>query len=248
MRGNLWDDPRVAKLCDLTESGEAQIVGALYWLWATADQHTEDGILPGLTLRQIDRKTGVEGFAQALCAIGWLADHPDGVRLVRFEEHNGQSAKRRGVDAQRKASGRSVSAAEADKVRTEGGQKTAIPGAREREEKRREREEKIGAKAPKQGFAPPEWVPAEQWGTFVQMRKAMRNVPFTDAAAKGVVTELEKLCSAGGDPAELLQAAVTNGWRTVYPPKTNGHTGNRQEALERRNRAVGEAWAAKEFV
>lgn len=30
MRGNLWDDPRVAKLCDLTDQGEAAIVGALY--------------------------------------------------------------------------------------------------------------------------------------------------------------------------------------------------------------------------
>ena len=70
MRGNLWDDPRVAKLCDLTGQAEAAVVGALYWLWATADQHTEDGSMPGLTLRQIDRKTGVQGFAAGLVQIG----------------------------------------------------------------------------------------------------------------------------------------------------------------------------------
>lgn len=53
------------------------------------------------------------------------------------------------------------------------------------------------------------------------MRRAMRNVPFTDAAARGVVAELEKLQRQGYPPDELLQSAVTNGWRTVYPPKGN---------------------------
>lgn len=138
MRGNLWDDPRVTRLCDLTDQSEAAVVGALYWLWATADQHTENGTMPGLTLRQIDRKTGVPGIGQALCDIGWLADHPEGVRILKFEEHNGSSAKRRATDAQRKANVRNVSASEADKTQTEDGQKTPNLGAREREEKRRE--------------------------------------------------------------------------------------------------------------
>ncbi len=70
MRGNLWDDPRIAKLCDITGQGEAAIVGALYWLWASADQHTENGVMLGLSLRQIDRKTGINGFGDALIVIG----------------------------------------------------------------------------------------------------------------------------------------------------------------------------------
>lgn len=121
MRGNLWDDPRVARLCDITDKPEATIVGGLYWLWATADQHTEDGGMPGLTTRAIDRKTGIDGFAQALCTIGWLTDHPEGVRIVKFTEHNGSSAKRRCADAQRKAGVRSLSASDADILRTGGG-------------------------------------------------------------------------------------------------------------------------------
>lgn len=140
MRGNLWDDPRVSKLCDLTDQSEAAIVGAMYWLWAAADQHTEDGLMPGLTLRQIDRKTGVQGFGAALCQIGWLEDNPDGVRIVNFEEHNGTSAKRRCTDAQRKANVRNVSASDADKQQTEAGQKTPNLGAREREEKEKREE------------------------------------------------------------------------------------------------------------
>jgi hypothetical protein len=116
MRSNLWDDPRVAAVCDACGCGEAQAVGALYWLWATADQHSEDGLLAGMTARQIDRKTGVTGFASALESVGWLLLTAEGAQVVRFEEHNGASAKRRASESRRK-----MSARDADKMRTEGG-------------------------------------------------------------------------------------------------------------------------------
>ena len=177
MRGNLWDDPRVSKLCDLTDQSEAAIVGALYWLWAAADQHTEDGLMPGLTLRQIDRKTGVQGFGAALCQIGWLEDNPDGVRIVNFEDHNGTSAKRRCTDAQRKANVRNVSASDADKQRTESGQKTPNLGAREekrREEKRREEEkaeEAPSAKSPRGTALPETWTLPDDWKTWAEKER-----------------------------------------------------------------------------
>lgn len=129
MRTNLWDDPRVSHLCDLVDQPEAMVVGALYWLWSMADEHSEDGLLPGLTLRAIDRKTGVAGIGAALVQIGWLAEVDGGVEVVKFAEHNGASAKRRCQDAQRKATVRNVSASDADKKRTSAGA---------REEKRRE--------------------------------------------------------------------------------------------------------------
>jgi len=172
MRGNLWDDPRVSKLCDLTDQSEAAIVGALYWLWAAADQHTEDGLMPGLTLRQIDRKTGVQGFGAALCQIGWLEDNPDGVRIVNFEEHNGTSAKRRCTDAQRKANVRNVSASDADKQRTESGQKTPNLGARE--EKRRgedKAEEAPSAKSPRGTALPETWTLPDDWKTWAEKER-----------------------------------------------------------------------------
>jgi len=142
MRSNLWDDPRIAALVEFTGTSEAAVVGALYWLWATADQHTEDGHLPGLTLGQIDRKTGVAGFGAALVRIGWMLEVSDGVMLSDFDQHNGQSAKRRCAEAQRKASVRNVSASHADKTRTKPGQKTPSCGARE--EKRRDTPSKDG--------------------------------------------------------------------------------------------------------
>lgn len=180
MRGNLWDDPRVSKLCDQLECKEAQVIGALYWLWSTADQHTEDGILPGLSLRQIDRKTDVQGFADALCGIGWLADHPDGVRILNFEEHNGSSAKRRCMEAQRKANVRNVSASDADKERTEDGQIPPKRGARE--EKRREET------APKGAGRPARKVPSD----FV-VTAEMREWAATEAVGVDVDRETAKM-------------------------------------------------------
>lgn len=106
MRDNLWDDPRVARICELANCGEAQAIGGLYWLWATADQHSADGVLVGLTLRSIDRKSGVPGLGAAVAAIGWITVIEGGIRIERFSEHNGASAKRRALDAKRKAGGR----------------------------------------------------------------------------------------------------------------------------------------------
>jgi hypothetical protein len=136
MRTNLWDDPRVSQLCDLTGASEAAIVGALYWLWSSADEHTEDGHMPGLSLAGIDRKTGIKGFGDGLVEIGWIEDSVGGITIKRFGEHNGTSAKRRCMEAQRKANDRKTSAFDADKEQTQDGQNPPNCGARE--EKRRE--------------------------------------------------------------------------------------------------------------
>ena len=103
MRSNLWDDPRIAKLCDITDQPEAMIIGALYWLWSAADQHSEDGLMYGLTIRSLDRKTGIQGFGDALVSIGWIESGEDGIVISRFCEHNGASAKKRILTARRVA-------------------------------------------------------------------------------------------------------------------------------------------------
>jgi len=103
MRTNLWDDPRVSRLCDLTGATEAAVIGALYWLWAAADEHTESGVMPGLSTGAIDRKTGVHGLGAGLVAIGWISDTDDGITINRFGEHNGASAKNRVQTAKRVA-------------------------------------------------------------------------------------------------------------------------------------------------
>lgn len=174
MRSNLWDDPRIARLADLTESSEAAVVGGLYWLWAAADQHSTDGIMHGLSLKGIDRKTGVKGLGQALCDIGWLADHPEGVRIQNFEDHNGSSAKKRCQTAKRAANCKSGNADKQAKTQDQGidGNAqvtlTALPETEKSDQTAlpREREEKsintpippTGAKTENSAIGLPTWL------------------------------------------------------------------------------------------
>ncbi|MFD2271812.1 hypothetical protein ACFS07_13270 [Undibacterium arcticum] len=139
MRTNLWDDPRVSQLCDQTGASEAAIVGALYWLWSAADEHTENGVMPGLSTGAIDRKTGIRGIGAALVAIGWVDDTEGGITINHFDEHNGASAKSRVLTAKRVANHKANAqvtlpplAEEQDTV------STALP----REEKNREEKER----------------------------------------------------------------------------------------------------------
>jgi len=215
MRGNLWDDPRITRLCDLTEQSEATVIGALYWLWATADQHSQDGELPGLTARGIDRKTGVPEFAAALVAIGWLADGADGVRIVNFTDHNGTSAKRRITDATRKANVRKLSASDADIEQTEPGQIAPNVGAREKKIKKEKIETKLQAQAP---LVVPDWVPKEQWDGFVAMRVKVRK-PLTPRAAQLLFADLAKLRDDGHDAEKVLDQSTLNCWKGVFPIK-----------------------------
>jgi hypothetical protein len=62
----------------------------------------------------------------------------------------------------------------------------------------------------------PEWMPPEPWLAFVAHRKAMRGIPFTDAAAKGVIAKVDGLRKQGHCPEKLLLKAVMHGWRTVF--------------------------------
>lgn len=195
MRTNLWDDPRVASMCDLTGLSEAAVIGGLYWLWSMADEHTEDGFLPRLTLSAIDRKTGIKGLAASLVSVGWIEDGVDGIRILSFEEHNGASAKRRCMEAKRKAESRdspgdphdvrNVSASDADKTRTESGSDAELDKREIREDKKnQEKGEKPRAsrKAPPDLDCPGD-VEAQVWCDFQTLRKA-KKAPITETVIK----------------------------------------------------------------
>lgn len=231
MRGNLWDDPRVVRICDLTDSTEGPVIGALYWLWATADQHTEDGFMPGLTVRQIDRKTGLPGFGDALVEIGWLIVKTDGVVIVNFSEHNGASAKRRCSDAQRKANVRSMSASDADNERKDAGCADDKTGQAAELEKEKRREEKNttpdGVVKPRKRATTvpdrPEDVPEAVWTDFVGLRRA-KSAPLTATALAGIRREAD---AAGLPLSEALAMCCARGWQgfraawTQQPPRAS---------------------------
>ena len=125
MRTSLATDPHVVRIASALDADtcppnvrELLVVGALHKTWALADEHTEDGFLPGYTPEVLDRLVGIQGWSEALEAVGWLVVTPDGIAIPHFESHNGASAKRRAKEAARKRAVRKASAPDADRKRT----------------------------------------------------------------------------------------------------------------------------------
>lgn len=129
MRHSLLSHPKTVRMMSALKADKFRIVGGLMSVWCLFDTHSEDGQLSGYTLETLDAMAAWDGFSAAMQAVEWLGVEDDGTLVLpRFDTHNGQSAKRRAQDSDRKREVRKVSASEADKKRT-------------REEKRREEKE-----------------------------------------------------------------------------------------------------------
>ena len=215
MRTNLWDDPRVGRIADEADAGEAAVIGALYWLWATADEHSVDGLLADMTFRQIDRKTGVKGFAEAVAGIGWIAETPEGVQSVRFDEHNGKSAKRRASESVRK-----MSARDADKVRAGSGRDAHLEEEveKERDQKQKPKQERG---SPSGSRLPPDWQPSADDLDF-----AARERPDVDARAEAAKFADFWRGAAGAKGRKADWPATWRNWiRRADAPKGNARAG-----------------------
>jgi len=128
MRTDLLTSPKVVRISSALKADRFRTAGGLLSVWSLFDTHSIDGKLVGYTSAVLDELAAWPGFADAMMAVGWLAQEGEDLVLPRFDAHNGASAKRRAQDSDRKSSVRKMSASEADKMRT-------------REEKRREEKE-----------------------------------------------------------------------------------------------------------
>jgi|GEM_PF-1530501 len=264
MRTNLWDDPRVGRIVDLTDSSEATVVGGLYWLWSMADQHTEDGWLPGMSLRQIDRKAGVPGLGQALVDIGWLESRADGVLIVRFDDHNGKSAKKRCQTASRVAKHKAGNAPETQPNET-GNATSVTESVPERYPEKRREEKSSTPDTPLQAPEIPEG--ASDAGRACRLMRAA-GCPSTNpshplliaALAEGVTPEaladtvLEGL-SRGPPVAKPFPWAITTARSRhaegAAAPATNAgnvHAARRQSPAERVQANIDRAEAERQRV
>lgn len=99
MRCDLRDDPAVTAVADRLEVDEDLVVGKLHRLWSWADQQTADGLLAGIAVGTIDRRLACPGLGAALVDVGWLVVEAGGVRIPRFDKHNGRTAKARAEHA-----------------------------------------------------------------------------------------------------------------------------------------------------
>lgn len=136
MSTDLRTHPKVVRIASALKADRLRVVGGLHAVWCLFDAHSVDGSLEGYTLDALDDLVGWPGFSMAMVSVEWMSETTQGLDLPRFEEHNGQSAKRRAQETERKR----VARAEADSSASVADEK------RTREEKRRE-EVKKEAKA-----------------------------------------------------------------------------------------------------
>lgn len=247
MRGNLWDDPRVTKLVDITDSSEAAVIGALYWLWATADQHSEDGLMPGLSTRGIDRKTGVQGLGEALVSINWIADHPEGIRILRFEDHNGSSAKARLMTAKRVAEHKANAKVTVTPL-AEQSSDVSEPLPRDREELEKELTTKTKSKAESATATrlPADWMPSYEDARFCDAERKdlkidetasrFRDYWIAQPGAKGRKTDWSATWRNWVRNERIPQARASPTRPEKFDPLT--HMKNQREAKAKNERTI----------
>lgn len=128
MRNDLHTHPKVVRMSSALKADRLRVIGGLHAVWCLFDVHSEDGSLSGYTPQAVDELISFAGFSDAMSAVKWLQINDDGLALPEFDEHNGQSAKRRATETKRKrlerdgtepkTTGRKTSAPDADKKRS----------------------------------------------------------------------------------------------------------------------------------
>ena len=88
----------IARRCGCTK---AEAFLAFFRLFAWLDEETDDGHVEFFTMQDADEIGGLSGFGEALQEVRWLTFSPRGAVVSNWDRHNGQSAKRRCLTAER---------------------------------------------------------------------------------------------------------------------------------------------------
>lgn len=217
MRADLLTHPKIVRMSSALKADKLRVIGALHSVWCLFDMHSADGQLEGYTPEVLDNHLGWSGFSAQMIVVKWLEDSDGGLTIPRFDEHNGQSAKRRATETERKRLARET---EAQDGAADGVRKSSASDAdkkRSREEKRRE-EKKEDKEPATPAFVLPDWIPADTWAAYCKVRtgKKAKNEPH---ALGLIVKDLEKFRAAGHDPVDCLNNSIKSGWAGVFEPK-----------------------------
>lgn len=234
MRCDLHSHPKVVRIvsalnADVCPQGvqlsseKFRVVGGLHAVWSLFDTHSEDGELLGYTPETLDAVLGFPGLARAMVAVGWLEVTAQAIVLPEFDTHNGQSAKRRVQEADRKRSVRNASASNADKKRT-------------REEKiREEKKEDISAKsaAPKAKAKPAQTpLPADfALSDAVKAWAAKNGHAQLDDRLAHFVGAAKAKGYAYADWDAALMNAIREDWAKLGKPSTASRPGGGRKEL-----------------
>ncbi len=80
-------------------------------------------------------------------------------------------------------------------------------------------------------FDLPDWVPADLWADYIDMRKKIRK-PATERAMKLAIRDLEKMAREGQDPAAVLEQSILNSWQGLFPVRGTQQQGSAQQKFD----------------
>lgn len=95
------DKPEMLKAASDCRVSQGDAFLAWFRLWCWFDATTGDGTVQHVQAEQLDRIAGVPGFAASMSESGWLELSEGGVMVMRWDRHNGKSAKQRALHAGR---------------------------------------------------------------------------------------------------------------------------------------------------
>lgn len=205
------DKPEVLAIAGLLGIDPDAVLGKLVRLWVWANQVSRDGCAVSATDATIDMLVRLPGFAEAMRKTGWLHGENGHVSFPNFARHNGNSAKKRALAANRMRCARSATTAQPEKRREEKSKEPPLPPKEE--------------KSKKQPAPPPE-VPEslntpefrDAWADF-QIHRSEIKCPLTPQSAKATLAK----CSSWGSvvAVEAIRTAIACGWRGVFEPRNS---------------------------
>ena len=110
------DKAEIRHMARLCHCSQAEAFLAFFRVLVWLDEQTEDGQVDFFTAEDADDIAGVKGIGAALAEVRWIMFGPGGAVVANWDRHNGQSAKRRCLDAERSRRGRERHAASVTNV------------------------------------------------------------------------------------------------------------------------------------
>jgi hypothetical protein len=104
---DIHEKPEVMEMASMLSMNVLDVVGRLIRVWAWFDKNTENGHAKRVTYVTVDHFVGHTGFAEAMNMVGWLEQEGAGLSIPNFDRHNGESAKKRALAAERQRKSRS---------------------------------------------------------------------------------------------------------------------------------------------
>jgi hypothetical protein len=89
---------QIARVCGCTK---ADAFLAFFRLFVWLDEQTENGQVDYFTADDADEIAGLKGFGEALQEVRWITFGPRGAVVANWDRHNGKSAKKRCLEAER---------------------------------------------------------------------------------------------------------------------------------------------------